>query len=87
MPKSASLKRDDLLAEMKFATNEDASATKDFAAATYLEHMFPLVMDLWNEGDRTGLKGMYEKKTACKRDLEDQLKARNWTGMHDSCKP
>jgi hypothetical protein len=80
-----SSKRDDLLAEMKFAADDNANVTKDFEAVTFLEHMFSLVMDLWNEGARAGMKEMAEKKTACVVQLESELKARNWTGVPESC--
>jgi hypothetical protein len=80
-------KRDDLMAEMKFAASEDAVKLKDYEVASYLESLYTLYMDLYNQGEHAGMPGMHKKKYSCVLDLESQLKARTWTVDPESCEP
>lgn len=85
--KNQSARRDDLLAEMKFATDDNASANKDFAASTFIENTFTLYMNTYIEGAQAGLPGMNEKIISCVVNVEQQLKSRTWVDAPKSCKP
>jgi hypothetical protein len=78
-------KRDELLAEMKFATDEHAGSTKDFAASGFIENLFTLEMDPTIELAELGVKSYADKVLSCVSDVEQQLKSRTWVGAPKSC--